>query len=303
MRDRSTLLQPVERWFARRRTAGGEAPQLARPDPDRPAGTDMIPEIRHIVVLMMENHSYDNYLGMLERGDALPKDGDGPISVTNPGPDGNAVAPYHLETTKQEVGVPCQSWAATHRQWHDGLNDGFVQSAAEQGRRADPRLAMGYWTATDLPFYYGLAQTFPLADRWFSSCLGPTFPNRRFLVAGTANGLTSDRLTETFDYPANGTIFDLLTRHDISWANYHPVPHRRPVMARACQRAGTPGRAKAEPRRSNRRSPSFAGPKARPSPSCSSAPTRSPSVCSATHAMCDRWSDSSRMPRPAPCPQ
>ena len=36
-----------------------------RPAPDRPAGTDLIPQIKHIVVLMMENHSYDNYLGML----------------------------------------------------------------------------------------------------------------------------------------------------------------------------------------------------------------------------------------------
>ena len=40
---------------------------------------------------------------------------------------------------------------------------------------------MGYWTDRELPFYYGLARTFPVADRWFCSCLGPTFPNRRFL--------------------------------------------------------------------------------------------------------------------------
>ena len=45
-------------------------------------------------------------------------------------------------------------------------------------------VGMGYWPEPDLPFYYGLARTFPLADRWFSSCLGPTFPNRRFLIAG-----------------------------------------------------------------------------------------------------------------------
>jgi len=51
---------------------------------------------------------------------------------------------------------------------------------------------MVYWTDQDLPFYHGLARTFPLADRWFSSCLGPTFPNRRFLLAGTANGLMDD---------------------------------------------------------------------------------------------------------------
>ena len=91
---------------------------------------------------------------------------------------------------------------------------------------------MGYWTEEDLPFYSALARIFPLADRWFSSCIGPTFPNRRFLLAGTANGLTSDSLSHTLDYPAAGTILDQLSAHRISWVNYHPVPHLLPVLAR-----------------------------------------------------------------------
>jgi phospholipase C len=86
---------------------------------------------------------------------------------------------------------------------------------------------MGYWTEGDLPFYYGLARTFPLADRWFCSCLGPTFPNRRFLLAGTAHGLIDDSPYDLFDYPPAGTVFDLLTEHGISWANYHPVAGER----------------------------------------------------------------------------
>ena len=45
-----------------------------RPDPSRRVGTDRLPQIKHIVVLMMENHSYDNYLGLLGRGDGLPVD-------------------------------------------------------------------------------------------------------------------------------------------------------------------------------------------------------------------------------------
>ena len=70
---------------------------------------------------------------------------------------------------------------------------------------------MAYWTGQDLPFYHGLARTFPLADRWFSSCLGPTFPNRRFLMAGTANGLMDDLPWDLVDCPAAGTILDMLT--------------------------------------------------------------------------------------------
>jgi phospholipase C len=77
-----------------------------------------------------------------------------------------------------------------------------------------------------------LARTFPLADRWFSSCLGPTIPNRRFLIAGTANGLASDSLSRCLDYPPGGTIFDLLSRYRISWRNYHSVSHARPILSR-----------------------------------------------------------------------
>jgi len=82
---------------------------------------------------------------------------------------------------------------------------------------------MAYWTDQDLPFYHGLARTFPLADRWFSSCLGPTFPNRRFLLAGTANGLMDDLPFNLLDRPRAGTVMDMLTRHGISWVNYRPA--------------------------------------------------------------------------------
>ena len=110
---------------------------------------------------------------------------------------------------------------------------------------------MGYWSESDLPFYYGLARTFPLADRWFGSCLGPTFPNRRFLIAGTAHGLIDDSPYDLLDYPPAGTIFDMLTEHGISWANYHPVAkdesrwthyarHKRKMIVRRLRRRPGP---------------------------------------------------------------
>src|SRR5207237_5705520 len=80
---------------------------------------------------------------------------------------------------------------------------------------------MSYWTATELPFYYSLAKTFPVADHWHCSCLGPTFPNRRFLISGSAHGLMDDVLTGMFDEPENGTMFSLLTANGVSWCNYH----------------------------------------------------------------------------------
>ena len=195
-----------------------------RPQPSVPAGTDLLPQIKHIVVLMMENHSYDNYLGMLSgRGEGFPLDDDGAPAATNLDAEGSPVRAHHLATTTQRDDVPCQSWHASQQQWNQGKMDGFVTSAQDVAPDADPAVGMGYWSQEDLPFYYGLARAFPLADRWFSSCLGPTFPNRRFLIAGTANGLVDDLPFHLLDYPPNGTIFDMLTRHDISWANYHPV--------------------------------------------------------------------------------
>jgi phospholipase C len=229
--DRARVVRQVEATAARWRAARRGQSLAGPPDPDRPIGVDTIPQLRHIVVLMMENHSYDNYLGMLERGDglgSLPAEG-GPGNRTG---DGTLVAPHHMTTTRQYPKIPTQSWEETHRQWGNGDNSGFVASAERQGQPVDPRIAMGYWTEDDLPFYYGLARTFPLADRWFSSCLGPTFPNRRFLIAGTSHGLTSDSLGHCLDRAANGTIFDQLNRYGISWANYHPVSHMRPIGSR-----------------------------------------------------------------------
>ncbi len=135
---------------------------------------------------------------------------------------------HHLKSTVQYPEAPSQSWHASHLQWAGGSCGGFVASAQTVRPDTDPAVAMGYWTGEDLPFYYGLARTFPLADHWFSSCLGPTFPNRRFLIAGTANGLIDDLPFDLLDYPAAGTIFDMLTRYGISWVNYHAVPEDKP---------------------------------------------------------------------------
>ena len=194
-----------------------------RPFTSLPAGADLLPQIKHIVVLMMENHSYDNYLGMLGRGEGFRLGRDGQPKAANPNADGKTIRAYHAPSTSQAEGVPCQSWNASHLQWNDGRMDGFVTSTQSIDPGADETAAMAYWTEADLPFYYGLARTFPLADRWFGSCLGPTFPNRRFLVAGTANGLVDDLPLHLLDYPPAGTILDMLSRHEISWTNYHPV--------------------------------------------------------------------------------
>jgi phospholipase C len=208
-------------WWHERRPGGPSRRERRHcPDPSRSPGTDLLPQVRHIVVVMMENHSYDNYLGTLRgRGEGFLLDPEGQPQPASRGAGRELVRPFHLSSTVQHEGVPSQSWPDTHDQWGGGLNDGFTG------------VGMGYWEEADLPFYHGLARTFPVADRWFSSCLGPTFPNRRFLIAGTAHGLIDDSPCDLVDYPPAGTIFDLLTRHGISWANYHPMAGQQPRLS------------------------------------------------------------------------
>ncbi|HEY2577914.1 MAG TPA: alkaline phosphatase family protein [Streptosporangiaceae bacterium] len=184
------------------------------PYPDRPVGKDTLPLIRHIVVLMMENHSYDNKLGMLQRpgadGFTLGKNGL-PIE-TNPYANGKTQHLFRMPTVCQLNGKPSQEWQQSHSQYAGGKNDGFVESASGP-------VSMGYWQQEDQPFYYSLASAFPIADRYFSSVLGQTFPNRRYLLAATSLGMVDD--TFPLGYPANGTLFDLFDKHHISWKNYY----------------------------------------------------------------------------------
>ncbi|HEY5985290.1 MAG TPA: alkaline phosphatase family protein, partial [Streptosporangiaceae bacterium] len=230
---------PVWTWLEARevkRRSGQAADDFPGPlpRPDLPAGTDLLPQIRHIVVLMMENHSYDNYFGMLaDRGEGFPLDQDGNPDVSNPRLDGSSVPANHRTSYHQLPEIPTQSWHACHRQWNGGRCDGFVRNVEELFPGVDPGVAMSYWTEEDLPFYYALARTFTLADHWFSSCLGPTFPNRRFLIAGTANGLIDDLPFDIIDYPPAGTIFDMLGLHGISWANYHHVSRYGAMLRRS----------------------------------------------------------------------
>ena len=199
--------------------------QLPPPFPDLPVGRDRLPEIEHIVVLMMENHSFDNYFGMLDRGDGFTVDDDGQPTATNPRTGFSPVRAHHLTGTGQWPHVPTQSWNASHIQFHDGSNDGFAESVTAVPGSRQPKdayaIPMGYWTEAELSFYYDLARKFALVDKWFCGCLGPTNPNRRFLISGTAYGLIDDDPFSMFSYPPTGTVFDLLTAHRITWRNYH----------------------------------------------------------------------------------
>ena len=188
------------------------------PDPARPAGaaTAALP-FDHIVVVMMENHSFDNLLGGLPRAgqpaaDGLSFDAAGAALNSNPGP-GGPVRAFPFPSTAQGPNVT-QSWNATHAQIDGGAMDGFVASSGTDQ-------PMGYYPASVVPFAYSLASNFTVANRWFCSAPCQTYPNRRFLMAATAYGnIATDTASLSDPPPPNGTIFDRLHAYGVSWRNY-----------------------------------------------------------------------------------
>jgi phospholipase C len=205
-------------WRAASAVAGGTRVPGSLPDPKRPAGTvNTALPFDHIVVVMMENHSFDNLLGALPvsgqpKAHGLRFDSTGAARDSNPSANGR-VRSFPFPSTAQGKDVS-QTWDATHAQIDGGKMKGFVNAAGS----TQP---MGYWTDETLPFAYSLARTFTLANRWFCSAPCQTYPNRRFLMAGTAYGDVATNTESLEDAPPpNGTIFDRLQSYGVSWRNY-----------------------------------------------------------------------------------
>ncbi len=184
-----------------------------RPDPRRPEGTDLLPQIEHIVIYMQENHSYDSYFGMFPRGDGYRLHHGVPTN-SNVDTHGTVVPVTHAPDTCQSGRGVSQNWVSTHRQIDGGRMDGFLFD--------DNYNSMRYWDGTDLPFYWSLASTFPLCDRWFASAPAQTYPNRMYLQAGTCQDLVSTDVTKALNmpHPVGGTIWDKLNAFGISWHDY-----------------------------------------------------------------------------------
>jgi len=177
--------------------------------------TDMR-EIKHLIVLMMENRSFDHYLG------ALSLEGRADVAgLTQPFPTlkdsaSNDVSAWQMDatpaTTLLEVPDPPHGWSAACADYHDGKNDGFVTQyqLIYSPSQAAPKNPMGYYTRTTLPTLYALADQFTVCDHWFGSVLSSTWPNRKYLHSGRRD---SDNDTQTLPpFPGFQTkpLYDVL---------------------------------------------------------------------------------------------
>jgi phospholipase C len=194
--------------------------------------------VNHVIFTMQENRSFDHYFGKMasyrqERG--IPGQVDGlPETTVNPSYDDTAVqvSAHHLTTECHEYLSP--TWNEAHRQWNRsnpasavGVLDGFVFSAADIARQGvspphfdfEGKRAMGYYDASDIPYYYALASRFAMSDRHFSSVMTSTVPNRMYLMAGSSFGRIHPGFPEARQVAAD-TIFDLCQKLGVTWRIY-----------------------------------------------------------------------------------
>ena len=177
--------------------------------------------IKHIIVVMKENRSFDHMLGALKK--TQPDADVADTTFTNKDKSGTAVAPFHQPTTC--VGYdPDHQWAAMHTQVNGGKMDGFVTSAASS-TGGDGHFVMGYYDEKDLPFYYFLANTYSISDRHFPAARTGTFPNRDYLLLGTSDNVQATQYV-VWPSPTLPTIFDELDTAGVTWGVYaddHPL--------------------------------------------------------------------------------
>jgi phospholipase C len=175
-----------------------------------------IAKINHIVVMMQENRSYDSYFARLHY-EGQPASEVEPLTG-NPDPSGGATIHPFLKTAECETADLNHSWNGTHQEWNGGHMNGFTAANVDPSDPHGSR-TMGYYSDGILPFYYGIANQFAIADHYFASTLTQTFPNRFYLYAGTSFGHidNSGPPVGGFTQP---TVFRELDAAHVSWKLY-----------------------------------------------------------------------------------
>ncbi|GAA1239761.1 phospholipase C, phosphocholine-specific [Kitasatospora nipponensis] len=226
--------------------AAGAAAMVGLPTTAEAAGTGATPgaaatgakrkndvtDVKHVVILMQENRSFDHYFGSLsgvrgfEDKQALRfPNGDSVFRQPDAGrSDGGAMLPYRMDTSKynaQNAGGLAHDWATGHQAINNGAMNKWIAAKGER--------TMGYFTRDDVPYQYALADAFTLCDAYFCSLAGPTDPNRLYLWTGTSgpgrDGTTGpwiDNTPVTQNPVADWTTYaERLEAAKVSWRVYH----------------------------------------------------------------------------------
>ena len=194
------------------RVAAGLRPESL---PARGAG---IPQIKTIILLMQENHSFDHYFGSYS---GLPSGWGIPANYTSGGQ-----APFHFTTLTDNNNDPNHSWSAIHEGYANGAMNGWFA--------ANGMNALGYYNASDLAYYYSLLPQYTVCANYFCGMLSDTQPNRMIAMSGTSGGNCCDCINTngTLDSATYPNILDLLTSYGITFKNYNfGVPNNYSYLA------------------------------------------------------------------------
>jgi hypothetical protein len=155
--------------------------------PQPPLDPGLLANIDHIVVLMMDNRSFDHMLGYLSTNDGRG-DVDGLRGGERNRYKGIDYPSFQLPDTVFNES-PCHRHECVEHQINGGKLDGFVADFAKHYESAgvDPGRVMGYHPASHVPVYDALAREFLICQHWFAAHPGPTFPNRFYTLTGRLN--------------------------------------------------------------------------------------------------------------------
>lgn len=162
-------------------------------------GTATLPDAKnagfdHVVVVMMENRSFDHYLGWVPGADGVQA-GTKLVDVDGVMHESFDLAPQYQNC---HLADPDHSYAGGRTQINEGRMDGFLLT-----QPVGDTFPIGYYTAETLPFFKGCAEHWTICDRYFSGILGATTPNRFYMHAGQ-----TDRASNTVDISTLPTVWD-----------------------------------------------------------------------------------------------
>ena len=191
-------------------------------------------DIKHVVMLMQENRSFDHYFGTLAgvRGFADPKarkfsSGRSVFYQPDAQNPSGYLLPFHLDTrasSAQKIPSTSHAWDVQHEAWNRGKMDRWLPAHRKADGENGP-YCMGYHTRADIPFQFALAESFTLCDEYFCSVMGPTWPNRLYWMTGTIDPEGAEGGPKTNNDAVPGgftwtTYAERLEQAGISWKVY-----------------------------------------------------------------------------------
>jgi phospholipase C len=170
--------------------------------------------IRHVISVMQQDHSFDNYFGTYPGADGVPRGACMPRELGRR--ERGCVRPFHIGNRAIEALGDSPLLARAQRD--GGALDGFMNALRTRHGRDQP-LVMGHYDDREIPFYWNLADRYVLFDRFFSSATGGTLTNHMFWTTG-GPGRTAAPETVPPGGLTAPTIFDRLQARGISWRFY-----------------------------------------------------------------------------------